>query len=223
MNAQTDTDWSDRLLHVSGDDAATFLQGQLTVDVNRLSGDPQLAAWCNPKGRVIVIFECVRDGDTFVLRCPAALIDTLIQRLTLFRFRAKVEFSQSEAPDSSRERVADQFANGIARISVPQSESFTPHMLNLDLLHAVSFDKGCYTGQEIVARTHYRGATKRRMHKFRGGSASPGDKLTRDGKSVGEVVNAMDDTLLAVIPLDHADAALEVNGRLLTREPLPYL
>ncbi len=223
MNEQIDTDWSDRLIQVTGEDAATFLQGQLTADVKSFGSEPKLAAWCNPKGRVIVIFECTHVGDTFTLRCPAPLVEDLIRRLSMFRFRAKVEFSQADTSDSSQGRAAEALKNGIARISVAQTESYTPHMLNLDLLDAVSFDKGCYTGQEIVARTHYRGATKRRMLRFSGATAKPGDRLFLDEKSVGEVVNTVDDQLLAVIPLEHADASLTVNDSALARETLPYL
>ena len=48
---------------------------------------------------------------------------------------------------------------------VPQTqEAFVPQMLNLDVIGGISFKKGCYTGQEIVARTHYLGTVKRRMH-----------------------------------------------------------
>ena len=58
------------------------------------------------------------------------------------------------------------FAAGLPQIYGETYESFVAQMLNLDLLGAVSFTKGCYTGQEIIARTHYRGAVKRRMFRF---------------------------------------------------------
>ena len=117
-----------------------------------------------------------------------------------------------------------QFEGGIAEIRAAGSEEFTPHMLNLDLLDAVSFDKGCYTGQEIVARTHYRGATRRRMLRYGfSGSADPGDKLMLGDRPVGEVVNVLGDELLAVAPLDDAEAGLTVNGDLIDRKELPYL
>ncbi len=55
---------------------------------------------------------------------------------------------------------------GIGNIVAGTSEVFIPQMLNLDKLDAISFRKGCYTGQEVVARAHYRGAVKRRMRHF---------------------------------------------------------
>jgi folate-binding protein YgfZ len=56
-----------------------------------------------------------------------------------------------------------EIANGIPTITPPIAEAFTPQMLNLDILNAISFEKGCYTGQEIVARTQHLGTLKRRM------------------------------------------------------------
>lgn len=94
-------------------------------------------------------------------------------------------------------------------------------MLNLDLLGAVSLDKGCYTGQEIIARTHYRGASKRRLHRFESSApVSPGDTVSDGGRNVGEVVNAIGCDLLAVVPIDKADAALVVGTMGLTHVQL---
>ncbi len=56
-----------------------------------------------------------------------------------------------------------EIRNGIPTINQQTSEAFTPQMLNLDLLNAISFEKGCYTGQEVVARTQHLGTLKRRM------------------------------------------------------------
>jgi folate-binding protein YgfZ len=60
-----------------------------------------------------------------------------------------------------------EIADGIPSITPATTEEFIPQMLNLDLLGGISFRKGCYTGQEVVARTHYLGSVKRRMHRFR--------------------------------------------------------
>jgi folate-binding protein YgfZ len=55
---------------------------------------------------------------------------------------------------------------GQAQVFAATSEQFVAQMLNLDVLDAVSFDKGCYTGQEVIARAHYRGKVKRRLQRF---------------------------------------------------------
>ena len=217
---------------VSGTDAEEFLQGQLTADVRQLDGsEPLRSAWCNPKGRVICILMLARDAVGFTLTLPAELAEHVVQRLTMFRFRSKVEFEIREASADERgsggsleEWRLEQLRAGVPEIFGAQSEQFTPHMLNLDLLDAVSLDKGCYTGQEIIARTHYRGATKRRLHRFESSEpVSPGDKVSEGERNIGEVVNAIGCDLLAVVPVDKADASLAIGSISLTHIPLDYL
>ena len=140
----------------------------------------------------------------------------------MFRFRAKVDFAVTA--DVVQADPATLIEGGYAFIGPEQTEKFTPHMLNLDLLDAISFDKGCYTGQEVVARTHYKGATKRRALRY--SSTTPvavGDKVTLDGRDVGEVLNVAGTELLAVVPVDKAGEALMVGDATLTLERLSYL
>jgi folate-binding protein YgfZ len=206
---------------VSGADAFDFLQAQLSNDLRLLDErDELLAAWCNPKGRVICILRIRRSDAGYVLILPAELAESVLQRLTLFRFRSRVEFQPAPAspPDlgiqgSAEEWLLDNLRSGRPEVWQAQSEAFTPHMLNLDLIGAISFDKGCYPGQEIVARTHYRGATKRRTHRFE--AARPvavGARVSDGERDIGEVLNAIGTDLLAVIPSDKADEALVVDG-----------
>lgn len=58
-------------------------------------------------------------------------------------------------------------AAGLPQVYAATSEEFVAQMLNLDALGAIAFDKGCYTGQEVIARAHYRGRVKRRMQRFK--------------------------------------------------------
>ena len=216
-------------IFVSGEDAEEFLQNQLTADLHGLeSGQRLLSAWCNPKGRVICLFRVRRHDGGFTLTLPAELADTVVRRLEMFRFRARVEFdiraadaSDLDAGDDLDAWLHANLKAGLPEIWQAQSEEFTAHMLNLDLTGAVSLDKGCYPGQEIIARTHYRGATKRRLYRYE--SEQPlaaGDRLEHDGKSVGEVVNAIGNDLLAVVPTDLADAVLQSGGVSLTPRPM---
>ena len=154
------------------------------------------------------------------LSVPTEMAADIVEGLTRFRFRSKVDFAIN---DGGVIDPANLIRNGIAHIGKAQAEKFTPHMLNLDLVGAVSFDKGCYPGQEIVARTHYRGATKRRCLRFEtSGPVSAGDKVSDGSRDVGEVVNAAGKELLAVVPLDSDRSALSVNGHPLLNLPLPY-
>ena len=208
-------------IRISGPDAAAFLQGQLTNDVSRLETEREiLAAWCNPKGRVICFGPLRRIDDGYEFRIAAEIAEDIVRRLTMFRFRSKVSFEVVDEGETLD--AAALVAGGLPFIGRQQSEHFTPHMLNLDLLDAISFDKGCYTGQEVVARTHYKGATKRRTLRFATDAAvSPGDKISRDGRDVGQVLNVAGSELLAVVPTDKADGELTSQGAMLQRLDLP--
>jgi tRNA-modifying protein YgfZ len=216
----------------SGTDAFDFLQAQLSNDLQLLEDKAQiLSAWCNPKGRVICIMRIRRSDPGYQLVLPAELTEPVRERLTMFRFRSKVDLESTPATakdlgisGTTDDWLLDNLRAGRPEIWRAQSEEFTPHMLNLDLLGAVSFDKGCYPGQEIVARTHYRGASRRRTHRFESGQAlAPGDKISDGERDVGEVLNAIGTDLLAVIPSEKAESPLSVNGVELRHIPLDYL
>lgn len=135
--------------------------------------------------------------------------------------------------DSMLWRALD-IEDGLPQVHASTSEAFVAQMLNLDALDAVSFDKGCYTGQEVIARAHYRGRVKRRMQRFRTVepatlSRSDSGRLS-DGRGfkVVEAVALADgrSEFLAVAPLSAAaeDEASDGNGAALQVEQLgmPY-
>ena len=98
----------------------------------------------------------------------------------------------TELPTQAWRRLA--VAAGEPQVYAATSEQFVAQMLNLDAIGAVAFDKGCYTGQEVIARAHYRGRVKRRLQRFvtRGAALlQPGDtgELT-DGRAF-KVVEAV--------------------------------
>ena len=81
-----------------------------------------------------------------------------------------------------------------ARVELETIGAYLPQDLNYDLNGTVSFTKGCYTGQEIVARLHYRGTPKRRLYRAviddTGGTVAPGSRLSNaSNRAVGSVVN----------------------------------
>jgi folate-binding protein YgfZ len=121
---------------------------------------------------------------------------------------------------------------GIPTIWAETRETFIPQMLNMDLLAAINFSKGCYVGQEIIARTQNLGRIKRRMYRFQLQTEAqllPGAPVYADGKTVGNVVDAVTDgnvcELLAVIRIESQAVPLSLaeNGALaLTSAELPY-
>ncbi|PKM12396.1 MAG: folate-binding protein [Gammaproteobacteria bacterium HGW-Gammaproteobacteria-3] len=96
---------------------------------------------------------------------------------------------------SDRWRYLDILA-GLPWLTTATSEAFIPQMLNLDRLGGISFNKGCYTGQEIIARTHYLGNSKRALFLAAADAAPvlPGaDIIGQDGQKAGTVLTAQAD------------------------------
>ncbi len=210
-------------IKVTGPDAFEFLQGQLSNDLGRLDAEAEiLAAWCNPKGRVIWFGTVRRIDSGYGLSAPAETANEITRRLAVYRFRSRVDIVVVDEGTSVDPDFLVQ--NGYPFIGAAQAEKFTAHMLNLDLLDAVSFDKGCYTGQEIIARTHYKGATKRRTMRFEADAAvEVGDKVSDGNRDVGDVLNVAGRELLAIVPVDSAGTPLRVGAARLHPRPLPYL
>ncbi|MDD5331097.1 MAG: folate-binding protein YgfZ [Sulfuricella sp.] len=123
---------------------------------------------------------------------------------------------------------------GIPTILPATQEQFTPQMANFEALGGVSFTKGCYTGQEVVARTQHLGKVKRRLylaHIDADSMPQPGDELSDGNQTAGMVVNAQPAPgggfdLLAVIPTEAAESGeirwLFPDGPVLHFRSLPY-
>ena len=276
------------LLYVGGDDAAEFLQGQLSNDIHAIDAQTsQLSSASISKGRMFGIFRVLRIEGGYILIMPRQILAEVHQRLHRYILRAQVvmadisndfarfavstvapelldpsirpaEVNQVTQSDSliclrlhgfannhrflllgndSDEAIGlwrslgeqltvndqdawmyDEICSGVPSIFPQTIEAFVPQMANLDRLDGINFKKGCYPGQEIVARTRYLGKLKRRM--FLASVTSdrcpdPGDELTADpdGKpdGSGKVVMAAQGAdghcrLLFVALIDKAQA-----------------
>lgn len=132
------------------------------------------------------------------------------------------------AAENADQQVAWRDADlrhGLPRLTDTQREQWTPQQLALDRLAAYSVKKGCYPGQEIVARTHFLGKAKRSLQGFIvGAEVTPGAAVRDETRDIGEVVSVAQERgrtrLLAVLPLDHAGDGLTVGNVALVQEPL---
>lgn len=111
---------------------------------------------------------------------------------------------------------------GIPWITKPTQEQFVPQMVNMDVLGGISFKKGCYPGQEIVARTQYLGKVKRRLfHVELPVEANPGDALYSPAtgeQAIGMIVNTGSDENARLVALVVAQAASWEAGLFLEKE-----
>lgn len=253
------------LLEISGDDAVTFLQGQVTNDVKKLDGtNSQYAGYCNPKGRLLALFLAFAHSNHLHLQMPASLVAPMMKRLKMYVMRSNVMITDKSAdvlcfgiagpnaetalmnlftrvPNAPQQLITLEDATilrltgdvprykvfthtsqaeriwhalsanctkvgktvwdylevqaGVPEIVPATQEAFVPQMINLDALDGISFKKGCYTGQEIVARTHYLGKVKRRTqlaHLDTEEIPQAGDLIQTNGReeAIGQIVRA---------------------------------
>lgn len=272
------------VLEVSGEDAATFLQGQLTNNIHQVTNQHAIySGFCNPKGRLIGFFIVIKFNESYLLILPRSILESIHKKLSMYILRSKVKLTmQDEAiqiyglldknKNSNNEVLPknhldvlnsnechmiklqgvgrfmlvgikdacqtlihanpellvnedisfwkqEEILSGSPNVYPATQEAFIPQSLNLDLMDAINFKKGCYTGQEIVARTHYLGKPKRRMFIAKAQAAlnsSIGDPIDFNGQAIGHIVDLViregKTDLLIELLLDHIDKELTIDG-----------
>lgn len=158
------------LITVSGPDAFSFLQNIVSNDLRRLETEPEIhACLLSPQGKYLHDFRIAKDGDdTYLLNGEAGeRKNDLLKRLTLYKLRANVSLSAQDltAPDTAN---FEEWDKNRIRLGLPDGSrdaeinNSTLSELNLDD-YAVSYTKGCYVGQELVARMHNRNLGKKHL------------------------------------------------------------
>ena len=121
------------------------------------------------------------------------------------------------------EWILSDIKRGLPILSKESSEKYIPQMINLDLLEGISFSKGCYTGQEVVARVQHRGKIKQRMFHITAESNKSEiehqSEIMHENSKVGSLVNSiMNKNILhslAVINIDDSEKKLILKGKTL--------
>ncbi|MCU0761190.1 MAG: hypothetical protein MUF07_18595 [Steroidobacteraceae bacterium] len=183
---------------VHGDGALAALAG-----AGLAPGDPGVGALATHQGRIAWRHDA--QPDRYLLLAPAQA-----------GLPAGWAVTRDVAHATQRWQLAD-VAAGLPQVHAATSEAFVAQMLNLDALGGIAFEKGCYTGQEVIARAHYRGKVKRRLQRFRtraahrGAPLAPGATVSLSDGRAARIVDAatLDDgriEFLAVAALDAASA-----------------
>lgn len=137
----------------------------------------------------------------------------------------RIAASHPRAHRDAGEWTAFDLSHGLARLPASQAEAWTPQQLSLDRLRAYSVRKGCYPGQEIVARTHFLGQAKRGLALFDADTTIAVGTEVRDAeRAIGSVVSAVSAPAghhaLAVMALERQPATLTAHGAALRERPL---
>lgn len=181
---------------LSGKDSAKFLQGQLTVNVNKLNTTPLACAICNLKGRVqFGLWASRLDEMAYELICTSEQLSDLLAHIKKYGAFSKFEVSEPTEVFATLLEGVPSFAQNMgdfeawATASIEQgnywithatAELFQPQELRLHQRGGVDYDKGCYLGQEIVARLYFKASPKAYLHRVRLHTvAQAGDKLDK--------------------------------------------
>lgn len=142
--------------------------------------------------------------------------------------RIALHGATEDAAATERWKACD-LAHGLPRLDASQAGQWTPQQLSLDRLKAYSVKKGCYPGQEIVARTHFLGQAKRELVRLTGPTVASLDEVMAGeptGASVtvvqpvGQTICASGVEGLAVLPVDAGDGPFHIDGQPCRRLPL---
>ena len=219
-------------LDFAGPDAATFLQGYLTADLDQLEPDRALPmALCNLKGRVVANGWVAGEASHVRLLVHPSVTSILAGELGKYLLFAKAKLEEADTglrlspdgspgafelapvgyfaspgkPDENHAGFVDACAEtGFVLVSEAIAERFLPQMIGLTDVGAVNFAKGCYLGQEVVARAEHRGQVKQQLRRYRfDGSPPPVGADVLDGsKKIGTVAAIGDGLALGAVRSD---------------------
>jgi folate-binding protein YgfZ len=189
------------LLQVSGVDAKKLLQGQLSCNLDNLTtSNILLGAHCSSQGRVLVLLRLFFFAQDYYLVMPQEMLQTALTLLSKYAIFYKVTLHDASTQPQQilhcLAKAAWSYFNvklGRAQIYLATSNKFLPHELNLPKLGGISWDKGCYTGQEIIARMHYRSNLKNTLYKINLRNNTPPPRgaiiLSHDQQNHGKIVD----------------------------------
>jgi tRNA-modifying protein YgfZ len=222
-------------IRVSGPDAEDYLQRMVSNDVAALpEGGACDALLLTAKARVIAPLRVLRRGtDDFLLLTEPELGEIVQREFLRTRFAAKVEIEPEEHESwlvldgdevlderpPGEEVSEDEFERWRIEAGIPRwgreiDERVLPAEARLDETH-ISFTKGCYPGQEPIARQRYRGKVNRQLRVLElAGDEVPGQEaeITHEGKTVGRITSAVQGLALGYVRSEVPEEAELVVG-----------
>jgi hypothetical protein len=214
------------VLGIAGDKALELL--------NKLTPDLPQEADASVYAQGISIIKMAGNPSRFLIVADYEQLKTVWDQ-------CKQQFKQDALPASARIWAYWNVQTGLPEVLDANSDEFVPQMLNLHSLNAVNFKKGCYPGQEVVARMHYLGKQKRRMylaHLDTDAAPQPGDNVYSEanvsdqgkGQSVGKIVTTSASphggydvlVVMQIANVENRDTILTQQNAVLNFKELPY-
>ena len=193
---------------LNGVDAQKFLQGQVTLHVERLAENTtRYTAICNLKGRILFGLWLTKiNSESFEIVTTSDQAEEFAKHMKKFGAFSKMKLEEAgtvypsidghqttfaaEATDIHAWTLA-AIASGQAFIQAASSELFQPQELRLHQREGIHYDKGCYLGQEVIARLWFKAKPKAWLHMIQGSDAAPnvGAQLHNNVQVVNSIAN----------------------------------
>lgn len=233
-------------LTLAGVDAPDFLQGYVTSDIDRIDEvDAQLTCFTDIKGNVIANGWIKKSNEGMSILTHPSTSKFLHEHLSKYLVFSKAtllvettnhaivqavpnepnlqpfEWAIAENPVVNEIDIDTLITHKFVLISSATSAKFLPQSLALTDLGAVSFSKGCYLGQEVVARVEHRGRVKKRLvhYDIQDGQASVGDSVSSKNRHAGTIVMASKKAVLVVANFETDKLSTETCRLTLSHSP----
>lgn len=197
------------VFELTGQDTLAFMNNQIISQIYENDGICYTAI-CNPKGRILFSMIVLPTENAWQVAVNEDLSDNFFHYVSMRKFRMNISIERSDLklchdnntdspaqleslvfnkPQNSNNRLTDEafwqlmFKLEYPWVTATTSECFIPQHLNLDQKNVIAFDKGCYPGQEIIARLHFIGKVKKRMELitlYNPKDITPGDSMYID-------------------------------------------
>ena len=204
------------VLEFSGPDAVRFLNGQVTQDVRKVMGTGALLPSCvtDAKGKLQFRVWLAEKNGAVLVFCRGEMLEDLEARLTRYLIADDVEVQAVEGDDFVFQEMdeGERIEAGIPKWGVELKEGMLPPEAGLDRTD-ISYNKGCYIGQEVISRIKSAGKVNRRLVKFSFEEEGVlGEILDANAKVAGEMTSVFGKIGLGYLKRTAAEGGLSVNG-----------
>lgn len=166
---------------LSGVDAESFLQQLTTNDIRNLSGHLIYSLFLTPQGKLLHDVFITQIENKFIIDCYSEAVNEIINLLNKYKLGSRVEidisqklFDLSEYDDPRHKKFGKYaFSNDLdiyyelryPRLYIDfQTNEYFPFEIGYDQFNCISYNKGCYIGQEVITRTHFRGVIRKKVY-----------------------------------------------------------